>query len=787
LQGVTGGGGSSSSNSRGVGGGGGEFPRRVENKPPSPSFRRPGATSELFQYHTQPRTVEASYTTGSSGGASNGSSNYGGGGTSSSASGSEKVTTDAFSFRIGTRFQGFEATTANGPSSAPPSVASASSSTTISSEEVQFDTDNVDDANVNARTVPPASSRKHPKSVKKSSPRSFELDEDAEYEKYLEEQAGDEEEGMDNAEGGRTRAAEDGEEPYAREEDEGGSEGEEAVFNEEEQHIRDEQAKAEREAKAIKLRTMLLNKQLRRMTPAVRDWHALSASRKKVLVVEMDAKIEVRRDELAPYLPPESQVRTKHQDEDGDMEEVSATKKLSSTDLWRCSKLLRVSRHARESQRTIVTGGKTAICRIWKEYGIVPNVVYCPDDEPIPQWCLDATTPSSSTAADERRFPIVVRAPGAAINKDLLSAELNDGFAAEFTLGSDSPIFRYGTSTFSGRTDINVNKDASEAAEEALRAAVTSHHSTAGLDPALLFQDPKHTKINLRAAMFLTESRIPSNVGLSIKAAVDNGYSAVILDRCVDMLNEKVIRASDGTIFNPRAKIFQLNPHFGVDSPLDAAEVVQKACLRHNLLPLVTVPSQDGDAMPAFQVAQELFYAAEKHDAVVKAEAMANATGNCSSNSDAENASASSEANGGSDDRTDEEKLNALALIHRDQSTAPPPQGAMLMLGSEAMGLHRVMQEWEAGTYAESVPFSAVTLEMPDFRVTSINVAVAGGILMRMFRPAARREHRELFRLGVVPDGAESVNLLSTNSSAVAEKKSATEPNVSAETASKEN
>ena len=746
--------------------------REMPNKPPSSSSRKPGASSEAFSYATAQRTTEARFPTSSRGGDAN----------TKGSSSASKETVESFSFRIGTRFAGFEAAGGTGGAYSSPS----SSPTTSSSAHRPRSFEEGPTSTTPAHFSPSSQSNKSTSAAASSSSAApvaelvveeMDVDIDGD-EDYLGHLAAEER----RVGGHRGSSAEEGGEEgmdFAEEENDGqgvamgGNRGG-GASHAEARDVDPEAAAQRRAAAAAKriehklfLRTASLERQIRRMAPAVRDWHALAAARPKTLVVEMDTDIEVRRDELAPYLAPAPPAAAAASGRDGSVrgeekeaEEESATKTLSSADLWACTKMLRASRHAREAQRTVVTGGKAAIRRIWREYNIVPNVVYLPDDEPIPNWCLDPPASSSassdSAASPTHRRPIIVRAPGASINKDLLSADLSDGFAAEFTLDERSPIFRHGTATFSGRSDV-YSDVAQEAARDASSEAARFNSSTAGLDPALLYQDPKHTKINLRASVLLSESRIPSNVGIAVKAAIESGLDAVILDRCVDMLSEKVIRASEGTMLNPKARIFQLNEAHGVKGAAGAADVIQKACLRHNLLPLVTVPSQE--AVPAFQMAQELFYGAEKYDEKMKyaAKAAAEAEAEAKASSAEKTADASSSY---SDDRTDDEKLNTLALIRGGAAECPPPRGAMLMLGSETFGLHHIVGSWDEGQYADAVPYRAVTLSMPDFRVDSINVAVAGGILMKMFRPAARKEHRQLFRLGVVPEGAEEVSLL---------------------------
>jgi tRNA G18 (ribose-2'-O)-methylase SpoU len=76
----------------------------------------------------------------------------------------------------------------------------------------------------------------------------------------------------------------------------------------------------------------------------------------------------------------------------------------------------------------------------------------------------------------------------------------------------------------------------------------------------------------------------------------------VILDRCADYLNEKVLRASEGAVYAPNVRTFVLKDR----AQFDHVDVLQTAALTHRLLPIFGVP--DARAEPVFKVAQRLHY-----------------------------------------------------------------------------------------------------------------------------------------------------------------------------------
>jgi tRNA G18 (ribose-2'-O)-methylase SpoU len=272
----------------------------------------------------------------------------------------------------------------------------------------------------------------------------------------------------------------------------------------------------------------------------------------------------------------------------------------------------------------IVTGGAAAIRRMWYDYGIRPNVVFAPDTEPeLPAWCTSHPTLPS----------IVVRASPVQINRTLLSAERNDGFAAEFP----APV----------------------------------------LPPLIDLLNPQTA---LRSLLVLHQVRIPSNVGALVRAAVEYGFEGVLLDGCADVFSEKVVRASEGAVASPACKVFQA----GDDDSAPFA-VMQHAALSNRLMPLFAVPSQNAEDVVS--AARQFHTSNAKH-------------------------------------RTPGGDPNLVC-------------GPMLVLGSESQGLRQLESQW-------GIPVKTVSVAINNAHIDSINVAMAGSILMNHFQPAAEARFSRL-------------------------------------------
>ncbi|KEG10865.1 hypothetical protein DQ04_03211090 [Trypanosoma grayi] len=309
---------------------------------------------------------------------------------------------------------------------------------------------------------------------------------------------------------------------------------------------------------------------------------------------------------------------------------------VSGRQLWNSTKLIRGNRHIRHSHGACVIGGAGAIRRVWRDYKIQPNVVYVPDTEPtIPDWCVEDELPTC-----------IVRCPPVDINRQLLSAEMGDGYAAEFPT-PPSPT----------------------------------------LEAFLGEKKP----VRLASMLALVGLRIPSNVGVLLRAAVDMGFDSVLLCDCVDLFNEKVLRASGGAVFSPKIKLFETQGNASIS-------VLSSIALEHRLLPLLAVPSQEAE--PAFAVARRL------HES---------------------NAARRGQEEGG------------------DGAETRPCYGPLLVLGSESQGLRSLSGDWP-------VPHKVVSIPLPNPAIDSINVSVAGSVLLHAFRPRAEEHFAEVARLG--PNGS---------------------------------
>lgn len=334
-------------------------------------------------------------------------------------------------------------------------------------------------------------------------------------------------------------------------------------------------------------------------------------------------------------------------------------------------------------------GGEESIRRIWCQYRVRPNVVYLPS----PHSCLspaveDATIrgdgdqvgvnmESSSSSSSRERIPswcqsalgelptYIVHAPPVEIQRQLLSAEMSTPYAAEFPF-RPSQILPLSSAL--------KMEDGPAPQDE------THNNNNNNIDRSLT--SPPSVQ-NISSMLVLVGLRIPSNVGMLIHAAEAMGFSCVTLVHCVDPFQEKVVRASRGSVFSPTVQLFEVPS----DEQQDGRSVVSTLstiAAQHRLLPLLAVPSQE--EKPAFEVAKQ-FHA-----------------------------------------------------FNASPAASSRSLGPMLILGGESHGL-RLLAD---GT-AWSVPYKTLTLPIPNASIQSFNVGVAGCILMDLFRPGARshfEDHR---------------------------------------------
>ncbi|GET89014.1 hypothetical protein, conserved [Leishmania tarentolae] len=365
---------------------------------------------------------------------------------------------------------------------------------------------------------------------------------------------------------------------------------------------------------------------------------------------------------------------------------VTPTQEVRGQQLWTATRVLRSSKHTRKANATCVVGGASAIRRVWRTYNIRPNVVYVPNTDPgVPAWCLEEELPT-----------VIVRCSPVAVKRHLLSAEYSDGYAAEFPLPVNcvtdaTSLLAPPPEPVQSKTTVPSTTSASLPPSAKL--------SVARQQAARPLHDPlSHHAVG--AMLVLVGLRIPSNVGALLRAAADMGYDAVVLVNCTDPTQEKVLRASDGTALSPTLRIYE-------------TEMTEQACVsllssiaaQHHLMPFLAVPSQEVES--AFEVAKRFHLYNTK-------------------NKEAATPQVSGDAAAGGNDGL---------------RTLPPKQlGAMVILGSEAQGLRDLNGKW-------GVPYQLVTLPLPNPMVDSLNVSVAGSVLMHLFRPSAASHFTRLVAL----------------------------------------
>lgn len=215
-----------------------------------------------------------------------------------------------------------------------------------------------------------------------------------------------------------------------------------------------------------------------------------------------------------------------------------------------------------------------------------------------------------------------------------------------------------------------------------------------------------------QAMLVLVGLRVPSNVGTLLRAAVDMGYDAALLVNCADPLQEKVLRASDGAALSPQLRMYET-----ATTAQDCVSLLSAIAAQHRLLPLLAVPSQDVDS--AFEVAKRF----HQHN------------------------------------RTNQEAAGKSLLPPLPSGFAASPLGPMVVLGSEAHGLRDLDGNW-------GVPYQLVTLPLPNTMINSYNVAVAGSVLLRLFRPKAAAHFETLAAIAGEEPSAERLSPPATSADA---------------------
>lgn len=400
---------------------------------------------------------------------------------------------------------------------------------------------------------------------------------------------------------------------------------------------------------------------------------------------------------------------------DGDKKQQQQPRIPPASAWWADACVLRRNRESRHNAKAAVVGGEANIRRIWHKLGVKPRCIFVPDNmgSALPEWMMSPASRQSSSNNKDGGNTVIVRAPAARINRELLSAERNDGFAAEFPLPARVPRE---VALFSPEEQM-------EQQQQAQAATATQ----GGASPS-----PVSPILKLSRVVVAHGLRVPGNVGSIIKNARSAGFDAVILDRCCELTSEKVLRAAGDAAFDPAFHILEFGQKLlGGSTRLDGqrdnattwAEGVNSALLlkriaaAHGLLPMMLVPQtihssvETGDSYDVFAVAQQFHYSLFK---------------------EMQQQSSSAGA-----DRRNNKQL-----------------GAMIVVGGEAAGLSGLASDWNRD--ALYVPMLPVAVRMDNPQVNSINVAAAASVAMHLFRPRAAGEFEEYFRRGITPPQNES-------------------------------
>lgn len=419
-------------------------------------------------------------------------------------------------------------------------------------------------------------------------------------------------------------------------------------------------------------------------------------------------------------------------------------KKVTGRQLWVASRLARGDRNIRRAHGVCVVGGWENIHKIWHQYGIRPHVVYVPEEGEEREWGLSSSSPSyqlkekssrsscvgtsESMTAKARRTPLskkqtflaslvsshsgardsaahdtptyVVQAPSVDIQRHLLSATLSDPYAAEFPWNPNTQLLPL-----------------SSALPHHLPGEAGQGCDTAEASPQEAKDVGEVSRIT--SMLVLVGLRIPTNLGTLLSTAEAMGFSSVALVDCVDPFNEKVIRAAGGAPLSPHLQLYEYSGH---EAKSSLVALLSHIAAAYSLLPLLAVPSQEAES--GFEVAKRLHahnlrFASGDEPRIARN--TMDASGETPHNNDKE-----------------EEEDSALPSI---LSAFSKPVGPMLVLGAESSGLAALADtEW-------SVPFQSVTVPLPNTFVDSFNVAVAGAILMDMFRPTAASPFRRILEL----------------------------------------
>lgn len=373
---------------------------------------------------------------------------------------------------------------------------------------------------------------------------------------------------------------------------------------------------------------------------------------------------------------------------------------LTGKHLWGATRLARENKNVRRTQQVCVVGGKESIQRIWSEYRIRPHVVYVPNVNEMEEEETEGSTFSPHDNSDAASIPswcltnttlptYIVRCSPVDIQRHLLSASFSTPYAAEFPWHPSQLL----PLAHAIKTEVPTEEAKTEKTSETGGAELyTRSISGRGGD-------------NIDSMLVLVGLRIPSNVGMLIHAAEVMGFASVALIHCVDPFQEKVLRASHGSALSPKLQLYEYeDPTSGSGPPTGSCSVVSLLCTiaaQHHLMPLLAVPSQEEE--PAFEIAKR-FHCFNVSTRTQKLK------------------------------REGDDSDGTIPVA----SSFSTPLGPMLVLGGESKGLESLADApW-------TVPYQTVTLPIPNATVDSLNVGVAGSILMDLFRPSAEKNFKKV-------------------------------------------
>ena len=283
----------------------------------------------------------------------------------------------------------------------------------------------------------------------------------------------------------------------------------------------------------------------------------------------------------------------------------------------------RLAMNQRKSEKNLIAscvfGGESAVHNVFCNHKVMPLSVFIAEDIPIPSW-LEKTGKAVH----------IIRCPQPAINT-MLSARKNENYAGHFP----APAMP---------------------TQHDLVQVMKNAESNKGFAP--------------KRVLVLSMIRDPMNLGHLIRAASSFGFQHIILLGCASIHNEKLIRASEGVIYDPSLLPIEIVTPSGTHLDM-LADLAHAA----NLHACFAVPNQEAQSVTHFA-------------------------------------------------RTLREMNKRVDSAESEFSET----GVMLFLGSEHHGLQSVVEAWKGNEP------DYVSVKMDNPTLDSLNVAHAGSILMHALR-----------------------------------------------------